>query len=339
VEHNNNNSDANEYFLDSGAQAASPSLSSTFTPRQSWRISSSHRGRSGGGRAVAVDQNRGDNDVTRRRQSWMPPNSYSSTTDNLNHNSNSSNMLSLRDLLQQKDIFAKSWSEPDRREIRRRRRDGDDFVYDNYYHVNTTTRRQRGLGGGDYNEQYRMSPTDVEMAATVVSTITKCDTINDNNNQQQQQLSMLLTPIEIEYNTLLQQTESLLLSLSSSESSSTSSYACYDHSNNTSSQSIAAATLQQMDFDNVMMKWSRLHTISDNNNEFNSMKCNASDQCLRLLHALENNYDCILDSCLLSLSSSTTSSATNKNNNHPRHRHIIPNATSNTTHNGEYEFK
>ena len=344
MEHNNNNSDANEYFLDSGGSSntqtpAHASLSSTFTPRQSWRASTNSRGRSGGGKAAAVDQNRGDNDVT-RRLSWMPPNSYSSTTDNLNHNSNSSSLPLLRDLLQQKEIFAKSWSEPDRREIRRRRRDGDDFVYDNYYHVNTTTRRQRGLGGGDYNEQYRMSPTDVEMAATV-STITKCDTINDNSNQQQQQLSMLLTPIEIEYNTLLQQTESLLLSLSS-ESSSSASTSAHDHNNN-SSQSSIATTLQQMDFDNVMMKWSRLHTISDDSNEKKAMmdkenitsssrmKCNAYDQCLRLLHALENNYDCILDSCLLSLSSSTTSSsATNKNNNHhyPRHRHIMPNATS-----------
>ena len=156
VEHNNNNSDANEYFLDSGGSSntqtpAHASLSSTFTPRQSWRASTNSRGRSGGGKAAAVDQNRGDNDVT-RRLSWMPPNSYSSTTDNLNHNSNSSSLPLLRDLLQQKEIFAKSWSEPDRREIRRRRRDGDDFVYDNYYHVNTTTRRQRGIGGDNYDE-------------------------------------------------------------------------------------------------------------------------------------------------------------------------------------------
>jgi len=133
------------------------------------------------------------------------------------------------------------------------------------------------------------------------------------------------SPIEIEYNKLVDQTNQLLDLLSSKDDSS--------------------STLQLMDFDKVMTDWSKFHLVVDNTTNKNSdessafntsygnttsstttsLKTKASNQCMKLLHALEFNYDCIWH---YSLPDSLQSSEESEELPQTKYTQLIPNSTS-----------
>ena len=134
------------------------------------------------------------------------------------------------------------------------------------------------------------------------------------------------SPIEIEYNKLVDRTNHLLDSLSSKDDSS--------------------STLQLMDFDKVMTDWSKFHLEVDNNTNKNnnsdggfdsynksyfgsatsttSLKTKASGQCMKLLHALEYNYDCILHHSL----PDSLQSSEEEELPQTKYTQLIPNAAS-----------
>lgn len=130
--------------------------------------------------------------------------------------------------------------------------------------------------------------------------------------QQQQEVDYTLpiehpsTAIEKRYNTILQSTSNLLSALSES------------------SHNQAPSTLQLMDYDKIMVQWSQFHIEVDatNNNNYGTeehdtidrfitsnnvssqyLKCGASENCMRLLKALEKNYDDHYEATELSLPS------------------------------------
>lgn len=135
------------------------------------------------------------------------------------------------------------------------------------------------------------------------------------------------SPIEIEYNKLVDRTNQLLDSLSNNKADSSSS-----------------TTLQLMDFDKVMTDWSKFHLEVDNNTNKNnvdhddasynsysgsttvSLKTKASNQYMKLLHALEYNYDCLLHHSLPDSSSLQTSEE--EELPQTKHTQLIPNAAS-----------
>ena len=96
------------------------------------------------------------------------------------------------------------------------------------------------------------------------------------------------SPERTKLNTILQESDKLLQSLSNNDAGS--------------------STLQLMDFDSVMTKLSRFNSEMENDandnedervyrrgqGEKSSLKREATDKCVELLHALERNYDCIL---------------------------------------------
>ena len=125
------------------------------------------------------------------------------------------------------------------------------------------------------------------------------------------------SPIEIEYNKLLNDTNKLLQLLSSNQDIDDD----HDSTTEDGTAKSSSSTLQLMDFDKVMTNWSRFHMVVDDyykNNKtgtsassyysghhqeegftyhgYNdeSFKSKAYDQCLKLLNALEYNYDCIV---------------------------------------------
>lgn len=125
---------------------------------------------------------------------------------------------------------------------------------------------------------------------------TRLESNNDSQRRRQHP-----SPVYVEYDALLARTNHLLGSIESIEDSS--------------------LNLQLMDFDDVMVRWSRLHAQfgeGDGIHDMGSMKRKAFNQCSRLLHALERNHDCILDRFTLSSEEDVLSSA---------HARLIPNAT------------
>ncbi len=110
-----------------------------------------------------------------------------------------------------------------------------------------------------------------------------------------------LSPAESKFNSLLEESASLLQALSPGN------------------EPITSSTLQLMDFDKVMTELSRFHLLVDSEDAFEDqgthgfqygqtkndkqrLKQNASDTCLELLRALESNYDVILETSLTSAS-------------------------------------
>ncbi|KAL7478614.1 hypothetical protein ACHAW6_004373 [Cyclotella cf. meneghiniana] len=142
-------------------------------------------------------------------------------------------------------------------------------------------------------------------------------------------------PVEVRYNELLQQTNDILERL-------------FDvHQNDSSS------TLQLMDFDKIMVQWSQFHSEIDrhhgrNDNKFDTfddvhhdftkrrgfttdqvLLQNASDNCMTLLHALEDNYDVIYEYYLRSKGDSIIHNHTGLDNTSSlKHTKLFPNAAS-----------
>ena len=163
------------------------------------------------------------------------------------------------------------------------------------------------------------SPSDTFDNEVATRILSGDDTISSGINSHQSQSIVEPTPTEIEYNKLLDQTNELL-SLSNKDS-----------------------TVQLMDFDKVMTEWSRFHTVVDNSksneNDYSSyggvgygsgggvvesLKSKASDQCMKLLEALEYNYDCILHHHALPTGMQTGEDDLPQT----RHTQLIPNAAS-----------
>ncbi|KAL3826910.1 hypothetical protein ACHAXA_005990 [Cyclostephanos tholiformis] len=148
------------------------------------------------------------------------------------------------------------------------------------------------------------------------------------------------TAAEIEYDDILDRTDKLMASMLLADGGTT------DVVDDTS-----VSTLQLADFDEVMTRWSRLHAlvVADGDDEDDghgggdggrrrkerdgrwggsSLARNASDQCMRLLRALEDNHDRLLDIGLKSASSSSSSSHDEDNTTTIRHARLMPNAAS-----------
>lgn len=212
------------------------------------------------------------------------------STNTTNHNETSSRPT-LSELLQT-DIFTKSWS------------DGEESMP-------SPSMRTTGYRGS--SEYIRNEPQNDAVSSSTSLLDLLSQTPTDKPTSGEDDMSGLSgqsqpTPAEIEYNKILEQTNDLLDRLSNTDDSS---------------------TLQLMDFDNVMTQWSRFHAEVDsvgnegNVNSFDGysdgsgyLKRKASEQCVKLLEALENNYDCILQPALRGDPPET------------KHTQLMPNAAS-----------
>jgi len=274
----------------------------------------------------------------------------------------------LSELLSNNDIFAQSWAEPDVEEdsySSDTKRSNDYYNSSRYDRgsshrsnskYNSTNNRPRDYyrdrQRSDTNSYTSSNPrvnvigrrrNDTWSPSHTNSSISWRDNVNtiESSYQQpsyqsiQQQQSIEAeqqppSPIEIEYNKLVDCTNQLLDSLSSKDDSS------------------ITTTLQLMDFDKVMTDWSKFHLVVDNstnknNNSDNgsfssyygnttssttvSLKTKASNQCMKLLHALEYNYDCILHH---SLPESSLQSSEEEEEELPQTKYtqLTPNAAS-----------
>ncbi|KAL7555052.1 hypothetical protein ACHAWF_018646 [Thalassiosira exigua] len=196
--------------------------------------------------------------------------------------------------LMQSDIFTKSWSEPDREGTK------SPASRTSYRHGGSNNYLSNdSIGGGSQAHENE------------IGSHTSKDSWQSTNYQS----SPPLSPIEIEYNELLGQTNELLSQLSEGGSSS---------------------TLQLMDFDKVMTQWSRFHSKVDNDNvevdQFGggfadkNLKQQASDQCTKLLVALEDNYDRLLHHALPTVSASGLGFSQDLPKS--EHSQLMPNAAS-----------
>ena len=217
--------------------------------------------------------------------------SYSHRSDEANNNrqlakASHNYKPSLSELLET-DIFTNSWAEPDREESTHRRSE-----------VSDSSRRR-----------FRINRSENRPSDLWTPYLTSSPKETDSNElpslwSDERQLSRT----EIEYNKLLEQTNILLGALSRDDD---------------------ASTLQLMDFDKVMTQWSRFHVENDKSigsdvgNTFESLNKRASDQCMRLLDALERNYDSILDHALEGSVSSVVGESPPT-----MHFHLMPNAAS-----------
>lgn len=193
---------------------------------------------------------------------------------------------SLSELLQT-DIFTKSWAEPDREESIHRRSE--------LKHGRRSFRMNRS--------ENRPSNSWTPSSGSAANEIPPSTSWHDDELPRQHSLA------EIEYNKILEQTNKLLEALTINDDSS---------------------TLQLRDFDKVMTQWSRFHVENSNSNHdgsdadsmVESLNKRASDQCMKLLDALERNYDSILDHAIEGFAASSDVKSP------PTHYHLMPNAAS-----------
>jgi len=208
---------------------------------------------------------------------------------------------SLSDLLHT-DIFSESWSEPTRKEAKSSPSFGGSF---------SSSTRKTNYGNDDgqsFRMQQRQHPSTnrergfdnkidwssfFKKPLAMTSDATAADGSSSQLLGTESKISLPKTSVEIKYDAILQQTNQLLDALSAGTTKS-------------------PTMLQLMDFDKVMVQWSRFHSEVDNykkeasnddlfsvGSSFStrrnhaSLKRNASEKCMELLTALERNYDCI----------------------------------------------
>jgi len=270
----------------------------------------------------------------------------------------------LSELLSNNDIFAQSWAEPDVEDEEypssSNTRSNNEYYNSSgrYDRGSSSYRRNSGYNSTnnrprDYYRDRQRSDTNSRVnvigrkrndnwsPSHTNSSISWRDNVNDKNEpttsyqqpsyqstQQQQSIEAEQQPpslIEIEYNKLVDCTNQLLDLLSNNK---------YD---------LSTTTLQLMDFDKVMTDLSKFHLVVDNstnknNNSDNgsfssyygsatstaSLETKASNQCMKLLHALEYNYDCILNHSL----PDSLQSSEEEELPQTKYTQLIPNAVS-----------
>ncbi|KAL7543896.1 hypothetical protein ACHAXR_013419 [Thalassiosira sp. AJA248-18] len=205
------------------------------------------------------------------------------------------------------------WSESDRAEgsVSHGSRTG---YRGNSDYMSHSSRNSRG--GQQYDPVMRSGPHTDSRPSSFVSTLNETATSWGDGLSESSYQSQTPSPAKAEYDKILVLTDELLGLLSKDDDSS---------------------TLQLMDFDKVMAQWSRFHSEVDSikndgstANSFDggygngdaSLKQKASEQCMKLLDALEHNYDCALHHAL------PASLASDEDLPQTKHSKLMPNAAS-----------
>ena len=186
------------------------------------------------------------------------------------------------------DIYSKSWSEPDTNENNSRfgRRRGGDAPFQPRWDQNDTFGRTRRYGGREESDWRGNRRTQMREPRTF-----------SNEGDVMQESSEMSSAAQLEFSELADQSASLLDRLYGDDESS---------------------TLQLMDFDAVMTRWSQFHQKAGDMDR--DLKQDASHECTKLLEALEQNYDDVARSLAGSDGTSDVPQ--------PRHSRLMPNAVS-----------
>lgn len=203
---------------------------------------------------------------------------------------------SLSELLQV-DIFSKSWSEPDTNEENSMQvgwRRGGDAPFQPSWNQNDTFSRTRTLGGNSAfsaseESNWRGNHNNHKTHTREPRTFLAKEEITQESSE--------VSEAYLDFIELADQSASLLDKLAGDDESS---------------------TLQLMDFDAVMTRWSQFHQKAGDTDR--DLKRNASHECTKLLEALERNYDDVTRS----LTESDGTSAVQQ----PKHSRLVPNAVS-----------
>ncbi|KAL9185813.1 hypothetical protein ACHAXT_003590 [Thalassiosira profunda] len=165
------------------------------------------------------------------------------------------------------DVYTKSWSEPDREDV---------APVSGAGYGGRGEDARRGNGGTGSYPRRRHIPD--EPWSSTPSTQEGSSPSWDDDDSAPRTASREPSPVELAYNSLVERSAKLLERLSTHDD---------------------ASTLQLMDFDDVMTKLSQFHSEVDaaekstggGHGNDSALKQKASDECARLLGALEENYD------------------------------------------------